>query len=294
MSQPSNWPLPANGIRFALPQWLREFLAAHPITAGLYPLSFGHYRHAKGHRMQRSEHDNQLLIYCTEGGGEVRVNQRSLAVRPGDLVLLRNGLPHAYAADARDPWSIYWVHFDGHLSQAFVDALELSPQDPRLPLGHQSRLIGDFQQFLEARRTGYNRQAFIHASLMLQQILGAVALLRPQIKARHQGGFDLEQVHSLMQQHIHEQLDLDTLAAQVNLSKYHFAKRYKELTGTSPINHFIHLKIEYACQLLDLSDKSVKEIGYAVGYEDAYYFSRLFKKVLGLSPSQYRSSRPGS
>jgi len=102
---------------------------------------------------------------------------------------------------------------------------------------------------------------------------------------------ELERVHSLMRSHLHEKLDLDTLAAAVNLSKFHFVKRYRELSGTTPINRFIQLKIERACHLLDTTDKEIKEVAYAVGYDDAYYFSRIFRKQLGISPSQYRASR---
>jgi AraC-like DNA-binding protein len=79
----------------------------------------------------------------------------------------------------------------------------------------------------------------------------------------------------------------------VNLSRFHFIKKYKALTGTTPINHFIHLKIERACHLLDVTSKGVNEVAWALGYEDAYYFSRIFKKTMGISPSQYRRIRVG-
>jgi transcriptional regulator GlxA family with amidase domain len=96
-----------------------------------------------------------------------------------------------------------------------------------------------------------------------------------------------------MQARLHEQIDVDTLAAAVSLSKYHFIKKYKALTGTTPINHFIRLKIERACHLLDVTNKGIKEIAWAVGYEDAYYFSRIFRKMMGMSPRQYREIRLG-
>ncbi|WP_303757483.1 AraC family transcriptional regulator, partial [Enterobacter hormaechei] len=75
---------------------------------------------------------------------------------------------------------------------------------------------------------------------------------------------------------LHARLELERLAAFCNLSKFHFVSRYKAITGRTPIQHFLHLKIEYACQLLDSSDQSVARVGQAVGYDDSYYFSRLF------------------
>jgi AraC-like DNA-binding protein len=91
-----------------------------------------------------------------------------------------------------------------------------------------------------------------------------------------------------MKSNLHGDLELDTLAELAHLSKFHFSKRYKEITGYAPIQHFIHLKMERACYLLDVSSRSVAEVAEAVGYDDAHYFSRLFKKVTGLSPREYR------
>jgi AraC-like DNA-binding protein len=84
------------------------------------------------------------------------------------------------------------------------------------------------------------------------------------------------------------QLDLDALAAVVHLSKYHFSARYKAATGHSPIQHFLQMKVEYACQLLESSELSIKAIAAELGYEDPLYFSRLFSRIMGESPRAYR------
>jgi AraC-like DNA-binding protein len=71
------------------------------------------------------------------------------------------------------------------------------------------------------------------------------------------------------------------------------SKKYKALTGYSPIQHFIHMKMERACYLLDSGQQPVGEVAERLGYQDAQYFSRLFKKVVGLSPSDYRQLTRG-
>ena len=109
-------------------------------------------------------------------------------------------------------------------------------------------------------------------------------------QAQHQGTLDLDSIQAYMQDNIHQQLGLEDLAAVAHLSKFHFSNRYKALTGYSPIKHFLHMKIEYACQLLDSSEMSVKAIAAELGYPDPLYFSRLFSKTMGLSPRAYRSS----
>jgi len=69
------------------------------------------------------------------------------------------------------------------------------------------------------------------------------------------------------------------------------ARRFKQLTGHTPIQHFIHLKMQHACRLLDTTHEPVKRIAAQVGYDDPHYFSRLFKRVLGVAPQQYRQHR---
>ena len=63
---------------------------------------------------------------------------------------------------------------------------------------------------------------------------------------------------------------------------------FKETTGESPISYLIRVRLVKACGLLAGNGASVREIARQVGYEDAYYFSKLFKKYYGVSPMEYR------
>ena len=76
-----------------------------------------------------------------------------------------------------------------------------------------------------------------------------------------------------------------------SLSASHFSSLFRKATGMSPMDYFIHLKLQKACLLLYSSSIKIKDVALAVGYEDPYYFSRLFKKYLKLSPDQYRVLR---
>ncbi len=294
MSTPSNWPLPPQSIRFIIPHKIIEKLSKNRLSKDLYPLGAGYYKQAEGHRMERREHDDHLLIYCLDGKGKIRINQKNIAVNSGDLIVLPRGTVHQYASSLNNPWTIYWCHFEGSLADDFIAHLQISKQKPVVQLGLHSSLVSEFDALLEARHSSYHLNAFINAANQLRQILTHIALLQPLVRSQDADSFNLEKIHTLMQARIHEQLDIDTLAASVNLSKFHFIKKYKDVTGTTPINHFIHLKIERACHLLDISSRTIAEVAFMVGYEDAYYFSRIFKKVMGISPTQYRKLQVGA
>ena len=294
MSQPSDWPLPPDSSRFVVPRKMVSLLSQHPLAKDLYPLGLGYYKQALNHTMSRNKHDDYLIIYCLDGEGKLTVNKQIHIVKAGDIICLPKGVAHAYKASEATPWTIYWVHFSGDKSEDFIDYLAINSNNYVFPLGIHSRLTSDFESLLECRQYSYNINAFVHTASLLRQILTHIAQLQPLAKQQAAHNFDLERVHSLMQARVHEQLELEALAETVSLSKFHFIKKYKELTGTTPINHFIHLKVERACHLLDVTTKSINEISFAVGYEDAYYFSRIFKKIMGISPSQYRRMRMGT
>jgi AraC-like DNA-binding protein len=294
MSKPSQWPLPPESFRFVVPLKQVKKLKTHPLSSGLYATGLGYYKQAKGHEMQRDNHDDHLLMYCLHGEGELRVENTTSKIAAGDIVVLPKGVSHRYKASIDQPWTIYWVHFSGSDCEHFLDYLAIEKHRYIIPLGIHSRLVTSFEHLLECRQTNYDTASFINVANLLRQILSHIALLGPISKRQHAAHqLDLELVHSLMEASVHEKLELDTLAKEVNLSKFHFIKKYRELTGSTPVNHFIHLKIKRACDLLDITNKSINEISYAIGYEDAYYFSRIFKKVMGISPSQYRNTRLG-
>lgn len=289
MQVTSNWPLPAEGIRFLTPQFLTDQLARNPLTANLYPVAMGYYPNADKHQMVRNQHHNYLLIYCTAGRGTLIIDGKHHRIRSGDLILLPKGLAHSYASHSRYPWSIYWLHFDGVAAEAFCDHLDFN--GPIQAVGMQPRLVAAFEALFSLRNSAYNLASFIHGCHEMQQAISYMALLVRQQRSNTGKQIDLDAARAFMNQHLHGQLNLETLAAHSKLSKYHFSKRFKALTGHSPIQYFINLKMQHACYLLDVSAQSIKQVAAALGYDDAYYFSRLFKKVIGLSPDQYRKSK---
>ncbi|MGG4034304.1 AraC family transcriptional regulator [Paenibacillus cisolokensis] len=96
-----------------------------------------------------------------------------------------------------------------------------------------------------------------------------------------------------MTDHLADSFRLSDLARHTGLSKQHLIYLFNRETGCPPVEYFLRMKMQRAGQLLDLTDWSVKEIASAVGLSDPYYFSRLFKKMMGCSPTAYRGIPKG-
>jgi AraC-like DNA-binding protein len=293
MSKPSNWPLPDAGIRFLTPAFMVEQLARHPLTRECYPTAMGHYPVARGHQMRRRRHDDNLLIYCTAGRGRLSAGGQVMDIRAGQVVGLPQGLPHAYEADVDDPWTVYWIHFQGSSTGIFMQHLGFSEDQRVFDVGVTPALVAALENLLGVRHTGYSLPGFIEAANLLRYLLTEFAGTARSQRSRHAQGLDLERIQAFMREHLDRSLNLDTLAAQASLSKYHFSNSYRRLTGYSPIRHFLNMKMEHACNLLDGSNMGIAKIARQVGYEDPLYFSRQFRKTMGVSPRDYRGSIRG-
>jgi AraC-like DNA-binding protein len=104
----------------------------------------------------------------------------------------------------------------------------------------------------------------------------------------------IEQSITFMLRHLDEPLQVATLAARANVSPSHFFALFKRQIGCAPIDYFIRLRMQHACRLLDETVMSVKEVAAALGYDDPFYFSRIFKSVNHVAPSEYRLLKNGA
>jgi AraC family transcriptional regulator len=104
-------------------------------------------------------------------------------------------------------------------------------------------------------------------------------------------GFKLRQVTDWMAAHIAEDFNLDQLAAQAGLSKFHFHRLFKSAVGIAPSRYHMNLRMDEAKRLLRETKQSIVAIALDVGYANPSHFAQLFRRETGLSPSNYRRQR---
>lgn len=94
---------------------------------------------------------------------------------------------------------------------------------------------------------------------------------------------------SYLERHFREEIDLDRLGEDLNMSKRTFYRLFKRATGQSPLAYLIRLRIQNACERLRNSDRPITQVAFDSGFTDSNYFAREFRKVIGETPTAYRS-----
>lgn len=276
----------------SLPDELLVNYSRHALIAPLYVRKIGFFPKVKYHYVQKKEGtDYLMLIYCTAGKGWYELHGRRYQMGANQFVILPQNVPYAFGADDTDPWSIYWIHYAGRLSDQF----SLSTPLPVSILPSRSSRLQDrlelFEEVYSNFSMGYIKEYMIQTSMCLYPLLSSflyVEQFRHYKMAHVQEQTFSMQVISYMQENVGANLSLAQLAKNFSYSPSHFSALFQKETGVSPINYYIQLRIQRACQYIELTNLKLFEIAEKVGFEEPAYFTRIFTKIMGISPSEYR------
>ncbi|RXK61703.1 AraC family transcriptional regulator [Lacibacter luteus] len=271
----------------------RDILLRDAIIRPLFITDIGYYPKARHHYVHRKNGcDQYIFIYCTKGKGWIEYNRKHMLLLPSQFVIIPANAAHKYGADENDPWSIYWFHFKGKLATAIVDLLvqKIKTQQPHIV--HAEEMIRLFDLMYGNLEKGYSVDNLRFINMTLYHFLASL-LYEDQfrIESPNRENNMIAAVIAHMQKNIDSVFTLQELAGFANLSSSHFSALFRTATGYPPMEYFNQLKIQKACQLLLFTDRSVKEIAHELGINDPYYFSRMFTKLMEMSPSIYRSRK---
>lgn len=287
-----------------LPPMIVEMEKNDRLASSLYVTDIGYYPCASHHYRDRKVPIGQyILIYCVNGNGWYRVNGCEHQVGKGQFFILPPDVPHAYGASKGDSWTIYWVHFSGEYAEVYAEGMQ-TPQN--INVTTNSRImdrINIFEEILLTLQSGDSLEDLRYASSLLHHFLASMRYLgqfrksqRPEEQHCHtsQTATDADiicdrTIHFL-KENIENRISLQNIIDYTGYSQSHLSALFKKHTGMSPLAYFNRLKIERACQLLKDTDLKVNQICLKLGIDDQYYFSRLFSKAMGISPTAYRET----
>ena len=277
----------------SLPDDILRKYSRHPLVKPLYIRKLGFFPKVKYHYVQKDlGTDYCMLIYCVGGKGWCEIdNHKRMNIEANQFIILPAHVPYRFGADEENPWSIYWIHFEGEIAKEF----NLNPLNVHTILPDKTSRLQDrldmFEEIYSNFSMAYTRDYMIHSSMCLYHFLSSFlhveAFRYHRLPSRKEQSFSAQVIH-YMQENIGNNLSLNELAGHFQYSTSHFSSLFMKETGYSPINYYIQLKIRKACQYIELSNLKLFEISEKVGFDEPTYFTRIFTKVIGMSPSEYR------
>jgi AraC-like DNA-binding protein len=269
-----------------------KYCVHNPLISGAYITDIGYYPKARFHyRVRPQGIDQHILIYNVEGSGWAEIDNQRYIISPGDFFIAPAGKANCYAADEKAPWSIYWIHFKGPTADAFVNTFHEKTGTFHKGISYNENRQVIFEQLYKHLERGYGHDNLSYVNMILMHYLSS--FLFDEAFSETSSNDILPDIVNIsilfMQKNMCKILSLDELAKHVNVSVSHYSFLFKKKTGFSPIEYFNHLKIQKACQYLQFTEMRIKEIAYNLGMEDPYYFSRLFTKIMSMSPKDYRA-----
>ncbi|MBE6577430.1 MAG: helix-turn-helix domain-containing protein [Ruminococcaceae bacterium] len=253
----------------------------------------GELQAIKQHISRREGMESYLFIEVVSGEGSLTYHGTEYKLRAGDCVFI--DCKTLYSHETSDSlWCLRWVHFYGEnmpkIYEKYVDRGGRPAFRPESISGFDRVWAKLFEI---ASSSDYIRDMRINEGLneLLTLIMEESWCLDERSSANKRK--DLAQIVDYLREHYSQKITLDELADRFFINKFYLTRIFKEQFGLSINQYLLQYRITKAKQALRFSDDSVENIGYACGLGAPYYFSRVFKKVEGIPPGEFRKRWQG-
>ena len=281
-------------------------------SLNLQMLNVGLARHEGDWNWQNVESPFTRIFFVKEGEAKLCLPQGTITLRPAHLYIIPAYTKHSYVCDG------HFVHYYLHVYEGFKSEMNLQEQydfPTEVPALSEDELIlkSMCEQHPQAQLPVSDPQVYDtmaqfknyierYRDMPLWQkmeLRGAILVLfshfmreaKPHVwTSDDRIRQSIDYIHS----HITEELSMEDLASVACVTKPYFIRLFKQEIGTSPLQYVNSKKVERAQLLLYTTDMPVKEVAYTLGFSDHSYFIRMFRKMMGITPQDYRYKMRGT
>ena len=258
-------------------------------TALLYLQEIGSLQAEQPHTSSRTHLPSYLFFCVDSGSGELEYQGKKHKLSQGDCVFIDCQQPYSHSTGT-ELWSLSWIHFSG---VTMPDIYRKYQERGGRPVFHPENVAA----FVELHKSLFNlassddyiRDMRINSGLNELLVLLMNESWHPAERSdtalKRQ---NLDPIRDYLDTHYTEKISLDALVDQFYISKFYLTRVFKEQYGVSINTYVQNLRITKAKQMLRFTDKRLEDIGYQCGLGAPHYFSRIFKQVEGVTPSEFR------
>ena len=241
----------------------------------------------------RSIADGRILSefqigYFTFGEGTFETETGKYKVTPGSMVLILPGVRHRSLPTYEIGWHEYWVGFKGDYFSRLINEGILSKHSVFFEANPSSYIVSTYNQI-------FNEIITQRSMYQLRACSGILSLIAELLKHKQENMEQLDHCQQIVEKakkhmdlNLYNTVDLPCIAGDLGISLSYFNKIFKTYTSLTPYQYYINTKITAAKSLLEHDNMTVKETAYQLGFEDQYYFSRLFKNKTGICPKNWK------
>lgn len=268
--------------------------AARERTWGLYVTGVGRFVKPPQHGSRQPLRErgkgrvlrNYALVYLTDGHGSFKGHDSGWRrVGAGDVLVLFPGIWHDYHPSAETGWTERWIEINGSLTNQWCMHDVLCVDSPVLHVGVHDEIVERFDRLLEIGRTSPPFANQIQSGVTMEIL--ALILKRHQSRNKHamQAAPTIESALNYIGKNWAQEIDFEVLSKRLGVGYRQFRRLFQEATGLAPHQYLLNLRLNQAKRLL--GSLPVAEVAARVGFADPLYFSRLFKRKVGVAPTRW-------
>ncbi len=240
-----------------------------------------------GHSWGPAVRDHYLIHYVVSGKGIYRVGGKEYHLSAGDMFLARESAVIYYCADEDDPWEYCWVGFNGTDAKYLLNMTSFAGDNLVIKITEHETILSLMSNIYNGQGadTAHETEMLGHLYLFLAKLMQ----MNEEESALERGGYKyVRAALNFIKYNYSAPIDVTDIAKAVGVSRSHLYRVFMMQLSISPSDYLEKYRINEAAALLKNAELSVSEVANSVGFDDALYFSRVFKKNKGVPPSKYR------
>lgn len=276
---------------FRLPEALINEQRKNPAARDLYLTETGELEVEEGTIWDsEGKTADNLLAYCTKGEGIVLLVGEQVPVSGDQFFIVPGGETFKYYSVLNTKSRFLIARFNGkishHISHGFSVVRNLVPSVNNMVANREML----FDEIFNNLSKGFYNQNIEYINFCFGHLLATfIYANRTSDDLADESSPAVRRAIHFLEKNLHKKLTLHQISREAGYSPTYFTTLFRKETNYAPLSYFSHLKVLKACEFLDYTRMKVKEISFQLGYSDPYYFTRDFKKKMGMSPRQYRN-----
>lgn len=270
---------------------MEDFLLFYPAASRFQDLQLrfcGYEECVPGHSYGPAVRNQYLIHIIKSGSGIYQVNQQRYELGSGSGFLIEPGAQTYYEADLENPWTYFWVGFDGSMAPDVIRDLGLGKELLVFQTTKGEALL-DVVRFMKKYQAHSSADEYMQQALLyrfLSLLLSDMEVRIPEKGKRNE--HVVKAIRYIEENYTRPSMNVSDVADAVNIERGYLYVLFEKYLNRSPKDYLTRFRLTKATELLNHTDLSIEEIAGHCGYQDAVTFSKSFKKMFSLPPSKYR------